>query len=103
AHARHLIHRDIKPANIVLTHRIDEPDVVKVVDFGLVRTLATDATESRHDAITGTPTYLAPEAITKPDTVDERTDIYALGAVAYFLLVGRDVFSGATVVEVLSQ
>jgi serine/threonine-protein kinase len=103
AHAFHLIHRDIKPANIVLTHRIDEPDVVKVVDFGLVRTLATDATESRHDAITGTPMYLSPEAITKPDAVDERTDIYALGAVAYFLLVGRDVFSGATVVEVLSQ
>ena len=103
AHARHLIHRDIKPANIVLTHRIDEPDVVKVVDFGLVRTLATDSTESRHDAITGTPMYLAPEAITKPDAVDERTDIYALGAVAYFLLVGHDVFSGATVVEVLSQ
>jgi len=103
AHARHLIHRDIKPANIVLTDRADEPDVVKVVDFGLVKTLAADATESRSDAITGTPMYLSPEAITTPEAVDERTDIYALGAVAYYLLTGRDVFSGETVVEVLSR
>ncbi len=103
AHARHLIHRDIKPANIVLTGRIDEPDVVKVVDFGLVKTLATNGAESRSDTITGTPMYLSPEAIKTPDAVDERTDIYALGAVAYFLLSGREVFSGASVVEVLSR
>jgi eukaryotic-like serine/threonine-protein kinase len=103
AHALNLIHRDIKPANIVLTHRVDEPDVVKVVDFGLVRTLATDAAESRQDTITGTPMYLSPEAIKTPDAVDARSDIYALGAVAYFLLVGQEVFRGATVVEVLSR
>jgi serine/threonine-protein kinase len=103
AHARHLIHRDIKPANIVLTERIDEPDVVKVVDFGLVKTLRTNSAESRTDAITGTPMYLSPEAIKAPDAVDERTEIYALGAVAYFLLSGREVFSGDTVVEVLSR
>lgn len=103
AHALHLIHRDIKPANIVLTGRVDEPDVVKVVDFGLVKTLATNGAESRTDAITGTPMYLSPEAISTPDAVDERTDIYALGAVAYFLLAGREVFNGETVVEVLSR
>ncbi|HVZ36636.1 MAG TPA: serine/threonine-protein kinase, partial [Polyangiaceae bacterium] len=103
AHALQLIHRDIKPANIVLTGRVDEPDVVKVVDFGLVKTLATNGAESRSDAITGTPMYLSPEAIRTPDAVDERTDIYALGAVAYFLLSGREVFSGETVLEVLSR
>jgi serine/threonine-protein kinase len=103
AHALRLIHRDIKPANIMLTRRLDEPDVVKVVDFGLVRTLATETTESRGDVITGTPLYLSPEAISNPEAVDERADIYALGAVAYFLLAGRDVFSGRTVVDVLSQ
>lgn len=103
AHALHLIHRDIKPANIVLTYRVDEPDVVKVVDFGLVKTLAANGGESRTDAITGTPMYLSPEAITTPDAVDERTDIYALGAVAYFLLAGHAVFSGETVVDVLSR
>jgi serine/threonine-protein kinase len=103
AHALHLIHRDIKPANIVLTDRVDEPDVVKVVDFGLVKTLASSGAESRSDAITGTPMYLSPEAITTPDAVDARTDIYALGAVAYFLLTGRDVFDGETVIELLSR
>jgi len=103
AHALQLIHRDIKPANIVLTDRVDEPDVVKVVDFGLVKTLATNSAESRSDAITGTPMYLSPEAIKTPDAVDARTDLYALGAVAYFLLSGHDVFTGGTVVEVLSR
>lgn len=103
AHALHLIHRDIKPANIVLTERIDEPDVVKVVDFGLVKTLTANGAESRTDAITGTPMYLSPEAIKRPESVDERTDIYALGAVGYFLLSGREVFNGETVVAVLSR
>jgi len=60
-----------------------------VVDFGLVKTLAANGGESRTDAITGMPMYLSPEAITTPDAVDERTDIYALGAVAYFLLAGH--------------
>jgi serine/threonine-protein kinase len=103
AHALTLVHRDIKPANIMLTSRIDEPDVVKVVDFGLVRTVGVGAAESRIEAITGTPMYLSPESISTPDTVDGRADIYALGAVAYFLLAGRNVFEGNTVVEVLSK
>jgi serine/threonine-protein kinase len=111
AHALGLIHRDIKPANIVLTERVDEPDVVKVVDFGLVRTLdspaldvaATDPAATNANAIIGTPMYLAPEAITAPDTVDARVDIYAVGAVAYFLLTGQQVFNGNNVLEVCSK
>ena len=103
AHAFTLVHRDIKPANIMLTSRIDEPDVVKVVDFGLVRTAGVGAAESRTEAITGTPMYLSPESISTPESVDGRADIYALGAVAYFLLTGRNVFEGNTVVEVLSR
>ncbi len=103
AHALGLIHRDIKPANIMLTERVDEPDVVKVVDFGLVKTLERSDGDSRTGTITGTPMYLSPEAITAPETVDGRTDIYALGAVAYFLLAGRNVFEGQTVVELLSR
>ncbi|MDB4995935.1 MAG: hypothetical protein JWM74_3367 [Myxococcaceae bacterium] len=111
AHALGLIHRDIKPANIVLTERVDEPDVVKVVDFGLARTLdsraldltASDPAAANANAIIGTPMYLAPEAITSPDAVDARVDIYALGAVAYFLLTGQQVFSGNNVLEVCSK
>ena len=104
AHALGLIHRDIKPANIVLTERADEPDIVKVVDFGLVKTLDQNQAESAvANTITGTPLYLAPEAISSPDTVDARVDIYALGAVAYFLLTGQHVFDATTVVEVCSK
>ena len=104
AHALGLIHRDIKPANIVLTDRADEPDVVKVVDFGLVKNFGGNLAESAAtDAITGTPLYMAPEAITQPDTIDGRSDLYALGAVAYFLLTGQHVFEAATVFEVCSK
>jgi serine/threonine-protein kinase len=103
AHALGLVHRDIKPANIVLSERVDAPDVVKVVDFGLARAIEKDSKQSNAGALLGTPLYLAPEAITHPDTVDGRADLYALGAVGYFLLTGRNVFEGPSVVEVLGK
>ncbi|MBL0217107.1 MAG: serine/threonine protein kinase [Myxococcales bacterium] len=104
AHALGLIHRDIKPANVVLTERPDEPDVVKVVDFGLVKKFGGNLAESAaSEAITGTPLYMAPEAISRPDTIDGRSDLYAVGAVAYFLLTGRHVFEAATVIEICSK
>jgi eukaryotic-like serine/threonine-protein kinase len=103
AHALGLVHRDIKPANIVLSERVDAPDVVKVVDFGLARAIEKDTKHSRAGAILGTPLYLAPEAITHPESLDGRADLYALGAVGYFLLSGRNVFDGPSVVEVLSK
>ena len=104
AHALGLIHRDIKPANIVLTERADAPDVVKVVDFGLVKTLEAAPSESHlGNAIVGTPLYLAPEAITAPDTIDARADLYALGAVGYYLLTATHVFDAKTTREVCSK
>jgi len=104
AHGLGLIHRDIKPANIVLTERTDEPDVVKVVDFGLVKTFGRRMTESAASSpITGTPLYMAPEAISQPDTIDGRADLYAVGAVAYFLLTGQHVFEAASTLEVCSK
>jgi serine/threonine-protein kinase len=104
AHALGLIHRDIKPANIVLTDRPDEPDVVKVVDFGLAKRFGGNLDESATgDAIVGTPLYMAPEAISQPDTIDGRSDLYAVGAVAYFLLTGQHVFEAPTVIQVCSK
>ncbi|HWM88435.1 MAG TPA: serine/threonine-protein kinase [Kofleriaceae bacterium] len=105
AHGIGLIHRDIKPANIILT---EGGAVAKLVDFGLVKEIGVDS-DSTAPALThaaafaGTPLYMAPEAITSPDEVDGRTDLYALGAVGYFLLTGRDVFVGRNVLEVCSH
>jgi serine/threonine protein kinase len=90
----------------MLTTRADEPDIVKVVDFGLVKTVEADAGESAVtfvDALVGTPTCLAPEAITDPDSVDARADIYALGVVGYYMLTGKRLFDGKTVVEICSK
>lgn len=105
AHSIGLIHRDIKPANIILCAQGGERDVVKLLDFGLVKELSVDgdANVSMAATLVGTPLYMAPESIVAPSSVDARADLYALGAVAYFLLTGRPVFDGASVVEVLSQ
>jgi serine/threonine-protein kinase len=101
AHSVHLIHRDIKPANIVLCERGGLADYVKVLDFGLVKEVATaDPQVSAAQTIVGTPAYMAPEAITRPDAIDVRVDLYAVGAVAYELLAGTPLFEGATVLEV---
>jgi eukaryotic-like serine/threonine-protein kinase len=96
AHRVGLIHRDIKPANILLCERGGRADVAKVVDFGLVKNLAaaTGPGATREDIVLGTPHYLSPEALRTPDRIDARSDIYALGATAYFLLTGTAVFDG---------
>jgi len=107
AHAVGLIHRDIKPANIMLCERGGVLDTVKVLDFGLVKDLAGDmdgdGMVTRADVITGTPLYMAPESIQKPRKPDARADLYALGAVGYYLLVGKPVFVGNTPVAVMAQ
>lgn len=105
AHAIGLIHRDVKPANIVLCRQGGELDVAKVVDFGLVKELDErhPASVSQEGTISGTPLYMAPEILTQTHAASARSDIYALGAVGYYLLTGEHVFGGRTVIEVLGH
>jgi hypothetical protein len=105
AHGRGLVHRDIKPANIQVCRLGEYSDWVKVLDFGLVKTQAGDLLEpglTAPNTVTGTPAYLSPEsALGEP--VDQRTDIYALGCVAYWLLTGRYVFTGESAMQIVAR
>ncbi len=102
AHGVGLVHRDIKPANIMVTGHPGAYDWVKVLDFGLVKNLTLPAASQSlagAEFLVGTPEYMAPEAILAPDTVDGRTDLYAVAAVGYLMLTGTPVFTGNSMVE----
>ncbi len=103
AHTAGLIHRDIKPANIMLTRRGGVCDFVKLLDFGLVKAIDSHKmqTLTAADAITGTPLYMAPETIQDAEGCDARGDLYALGAVGYYLLTGRPMFDTGSVMEIM--
>ncbi len=96
AHTMGLVHRDIKPANIMLNRRGGEPDVVKVLDFGLVKAVEDGPASQETGGLSGTPLYMSPESIQSPDAVDGRSDLYAVGAVGYFLLTGQTVFQASS-------
>lgn len=95
AHRLGLIHRDIKPSNIVVLPDGSPHDQVKLVDFGLVQTLADEpdpeAKITRDGLIVGTPEYMSPEQA-QGMGLDERSDLFSLGSVLYFLLTGREAF-----------
>jgi serine/threonine-protein kinase len=107
AHARGLVHRDIKPANIYVCRMGLDYDFVKVLDFGLVkfrdRARAADSLTTMDQVTTGTPAYMAPEAILGEGDVDRRADVYALGCVAYFALTGSLVFEADSSMKMLMQ
>ncbi len=104
AHAAGLIHRDVKPANLVACRSGLKYDFVKVLDFGLVKTtweLGGDPRLTSEGRIAGTPAYIAPEVALGGLPLDGRVDLYGLGCVAYWLLTGEKVFTGATPMEVV--
>lgn len=98
AHARNLVHRDVKPHNIMLCRRGGEYDVVKILDFGIVKDTASAQTRdlTQYQRVLGTPRYMAPERIRSPADADARADIYSVGAVAFFLVTGRELFDGTS-------
>lgn len=103
AHGQGLIHRDIKPANIFAAERGGQYDIVKLLDFGLVKVnLPNDPMRfTQQGMISGSPPYMSPEQAAASDKVDARSDIYSLGAVAYALATGGPPFRGLNPLEVL--
>jgi len=111
AHVRGLVHRDIKPANIHVGRLGLQHDFVKVLDFGLVKSITTksittangDYSLATEAGITpGTPAYMSPE-MALGETIDGRTDIYAVGCVAYYLLTATLVFEAANIFQLMAK
>ena len=104
AHSKGLIHRDIKPANIFATERGGVYDVVKVLDFGLVRETLTNLGEAnltQTGTFSGSPLYMCPEQAKSYDKLDARSDIYSVGTVAYHLVTGTPPFTGDSAWEII--
>jgi len=107
AHSRGIVHRDLKPSNVVVLEESGKP-LVKVIDFGIAKSLQGKLTDrtliTRREVLLGTPVYMAPEqARAESEQVDERTDVYGLGAVLYTILTGQAPFHGERSDEVLAK
>ncbi len=104
AHDRGLVHRDIKPENLFISRRADEVDVLKILDFGIVRMQepTKDMARTRHGLVQGTPATMSPEQATD-QPLDGRSDLYSLGCVAYWLLTGQAVFTSENQMELLND
>lgn len=105
AHAGGLIHRDVKPGNVMICERGGTPDVAKLLDFGLVLAPTEDVKSDKltlDGTVAGTPAYLSPEQAGGQEAVEARSDIYSVGALAYFLLSGRPPFAGRTGMKLIA-
>jgi serine/threonine-protein kinase len=99
AHGCGVLHRDLKPANVLLTPE----GLVKLVDFGLARR-ASDQSLTQTGQVLGTPAYMPPEqAAGERERIDERSDVYGLGAILYTLLCGEPPFAGATAINIVAK
>jgi serine/threonine-protein kinase len=108
AHAKGIVHRDIKPENLFLLKRNNQ-DFVKVVDFGISKSLRASTEEEAAQRLTqtgmvlGTPLYMSPEQARGDEDLDHRVDIYALGVIMYEAIAGRVPFAGTNYLSVISQ
>ena len=103
AHQKDIVHRDIKPENIMLSTHAGVPDHVKVLDFGIAKVISSDSGQSSlttKGMLFGSPTYMSPEQI-RGAGVDQRSDLYAVGAVMYHMLAGRPPFVAETPMSIL--
>jgi serine/threonine-protein kinase len=103
AHARGVIHRDLKPSNIFLVRELDGSESIKLLDFGLAkRGTAPDGVVSNSEIIIGTPHYMAPEQALN-EAVGPRTDLYAVGVIAFEMLTRRRPFPGRSNLELVAH
>ncbi len=101
AHERGIFHRDIKPENLFVTRAGGQRDFLKVLDFGIAKVSAEkDSTLTQAGSVVGTPMYMSPEVVTGKGA-DARADVYALGAVAYYMLAGSPPFESDNAAAVL--
>jgi len=101
AHVSGVVHRDLKPSNLFLAKRSDGTTIVKVLDFG-ISTINSETSPDTQTTI-GTPLYMSPEQFTSANTVDQRSDVWALGMVLHELLTGEPAFLAGTVTEVCAR
>ena len=104
AHKLNIVHRDLKPANVMVCQVSGDSTMVKVLDFGISKPLSEeDLKHTRMGMVMGTPGYLSPEQISGCRDIDARADVYALGAIFYFILTGKDPFSGASLEIIMNK
>jgi serine/threonine-protein kinase len=108
AHAAGIVHRDLKPANLFLAERADKTRIIKVLDFGISKSLLGDSAPSQVSLtqtgmMMGSPLYMSPEQMQSARDADVRSDIWALGVVLYQLLSGRTPFLGSTILELFAS
>jgi serine/threonine-protein kinase len=104
-HARQLLHRDVKPDNVIAYAAHGDCDLVKLLDFGLIRDLENQASRdlTRNARVLGTPAFMAPERLRDPRCVDLRTDLYGIGCIGFFLLTGRRPFESTVDADLVQQ
>ncbi len=103
AHEAGLNHRDIKPANVILLRRGRRADIVKLLDFGLVHDVQQREQVVDGGALAGTPAFMSPESFQTPHEIDARSDLYAVGALGYFLLTGNYICDGKDIASIAVQ
>jgi len=95
AHDRRIVHRDLKPENVMIAPGRDGRDRVKVLDFGIAKVIADGLAQStKTGAVIGTPDYMSPEQLGGSRDLDQRSDVYSLGLVAFVMLTGQPAFPG---------